>query len=112
MTKLFIILGIIFLPLLSSAQDFGYIKYTKYQSDSIEKVCNIVFMFNINEKGDVISVDEKLAPAYLKATTSYSNNDGTINFYVEDSDKIKYYVTLTNDYLLLESDKSKVKFTK
>lgn len=110
--KSLLILWFVMFSYFSHAQDFGYVKYTKYQSDSIQKECNIIFMFNINEKGDVISVDGDLAPTYLKAKSSYSNNNGIISFYVEDESSTKYYVTLTSDYLVLESDKSKIKFTK
>lgn len=69
-------------------------------------------MFNMNEKGDVISVDEKLTPVHLKATTSYSVDEGVIRFTVVDGDGIEYYVTLSNDQLVMDDKVTKVIFLK
>ena len=102
----------IFLCSFLYAQDFGYVTYKKYIKDGAEKECNIIFMFNMNENGDVISVDEKLTPVHLKATTSYSVDEGIIRFSVMDNDGISYYVTMTNDQLTLDDGKSKVIFLK
>lgn len=102
----------IFLSSFLYAQDFGYVTYKKYIKDGAEKECNIIFMFNMNEKGDVISVDEKLTPVHLKATTSCSVDEGIIRFNVIDEDGTEYYVTLSNDQLVMDDKVTKVVFLK
>lgn len=111
MRNLLTILSLFLCSILYS-QDFGYVTYKKYIKNGKEKQCNIIFMFNINEKGDVISVDEQLTPVHLKATTSYSVDEGIVRFNVIDEDGTEYYVTLSNEQLVMDDKVTKIVFLK
>lgn len=95
----------------SVAQSFGYKKFKKCYVDGDKRKCNVSFIFNFNENGDVMLVDSDNAPTLLKAISLYESTDEFVTFDIEDVDGSIYNVKITRDVLIIENKFKTIIFT-
>ncbi len=110
MKTLITLLLFLFLSLASLGQteDFGYLKFNTFSfNGELEDSVITVFIFNFNDCGDIIAIDERLAPSLLVAQSEYSLTEG---MKIKDGDVI-YTLFLYKDKIIIFNEETELVFT-